>query len=539
METAYVIPGKIGDCLSAIPIIDFLRGDKKAHVVTSSKYADVFHGIEWAIPHVLNEDWQNLHSFIEYAKKRFRKVEVLSTYGKTLPIKNSTPSFQLDQYYRAGILKNWDNLIFHLPVQRWVHGHDLKKTLTILIADFSESAPFEGIEELVHVVSEKFPEYKIVRLSSMFLPNFKDFLHLYDTAQLLITVDTAHLHLSAFSTIPVIAFSRDTPSKWNGAAYSKRFYWYCRYSDWNMRKVEFLHYVKNALSGVPRLTVSEVKTDHKNAYNLGIIKHEGRLLKSYRYHDEPKKWRTKLAMIDGEKCYPINMHSSLSSELSFEDLRMFNFKGKLYGSYVVSRYGDRSNGFTPCVTGYGEMQFKDGSWNFVEHIQPKFGKNNYTGQEKNWLYWEHGGNLYCSYQCSPEHIVLQLDGDRVVREYRTKCPEWAWGQIRGGTQPIPYNGILLRLFHSQTNNRRQTEWWHYYVGAMLMEPEPPFQIRQLSEIPVMSGTEKYYPEWRYWKPNVLIPYGAVENALGILVSFGVNDSACATVFIEEKYLNLK
>lgn len=145
--------------------------------------------------------------------------------------------------------------------------------------------------------------------------------------------------------------------------------------------------------------------------------------------------------------------------------------------------------------------------------------------------------LYCIYKLAPEQIVLELQGDAVIKEYRTKSPDWDWGEMRGGTQPISHKGLWLRFFHSSTRNNKSAWGWNYYLGALLMENTPPFQIVAVSKFPILAGTERYFPVTR-WKPRVIFPAGAIKTENGFVVSVGLNDAATARVTLTEQDLNL-
>jgi predicted GH43/DUF377 family glycosyl hydrolase len=239
-------------------------------------------------------------------------------------------------------------------------------------------------------------------------------------------------------------------------------------------------------------------------------------------------------MFDGETTTPI-VPPERFKDHSIEDGRLFIFKGVLHISYTVAR---SSGNATVCVTQYGRLEKKDGgTWQVVDMRQPKYGKNDFTALEKNWSFWECGGLLYCAYQRAPEQIVLQLDGERVVKEYRSKSPECAFGQPRGGTHPIPYKDGWIQFFHTNQINKASPQWWNYSMLALLMESKPPFQIKAFSKLPILAGNEKYRPV-PFWKPKICIPYGAIPFGDCWSVSVGLNDSACALVEVKPEHLNL-
>jgi predicted GH43/DUF377 family glycosyl hydrolase len=172
-------------------------------------------------------------------------------------------------------------------------------------------------------------------------------------------------------------------------------------------------------------------------------------------------------------------------------------------------------------------------------VQPVFGHNDWTGLEKNWVPFEYDGALVIIYQCCPTHRVSGLE-----TVWETSGPRWPYGEIRGGTPPVEYEGNWLRFFHSHLQNELNPPHHRYYVGAYLMEPAPPFKVVRVSRKPVLYGSEAddLTPEQRkscpHWKRNVVFPGGIVTKLDGWLLSVGVNDSACAIVKIKPESLNL-
>jgi hypothetical protein len=204
------------------------------------------------------------------------------------------------------------------------------------------------------------------------------------------------------------------------------------------------------------------------------------------------------------------------------------------------------------VIGYGELERTDEGWRIGKHLQPDFGKNDWSGREKNWVFFESGRKLFVIYECDRRQVVLELDEDGDwSAAYRTEGMGWEFGEIRGGTSPVPFDGQWLRFFHS--NSKPDPKFPQYHLGALLMEPVAPFRITAVSREPIMSGTGECPPGVWHWKPNVCIPYGCVEEgnrqqatgwekatgnrqqAAGWMVSLGINDgvSAVARLGVED------
>lgn len=247
----FISIGKIGDCISHLPIIyhEFIKSGRKPHVVVSQQYAWIFDRVPFAEVTVFPGDWTDLDGALLFAKQRFSEVVCLSVFGRDFPIHQKTSSFQLEAYERAGVLHLWDKL----PMPEIVFKPADSSTPSrgaILFADYSESSPFMQANELFLLLQEAFPERVVLRTSQICKEaHLFDCLAWYAAADALVTIETSHLHLSAATKTPVFALATDRPAKWNGSAWSKRFAFYCRYSEFSTRKQELVDAMRDRLSG--------------------------------------------------------------------------------------------------------------------------------------------------------------------------------------------------------------------------------------------------------------------------------------------------
>src|SRR5260221_458166 len=124
------------------------------------------------------------------------------------------------------------------------------------------------------------------------------------------------------------------------------------------------------------------------------------------------------------------------------------------------------------------------------------------------------------------------------------APRWPWGEIRGGTTPLPYKGKLLRFFHSSLDFELPPSQRRYFMGAAIMEPEPPFATISVSREPIVIGSElddlseTERTGCLQFKKKVVFPAGAIIHGDGWVVSAGVNDSECLLMMLNEKDLKL-
>lgn len=527
--------GRTGDICSALPILqaEYRETKQKPRLIVSSEYAEPFQKLDFLECVVCPQSWGDLPGAILWAKKRYSDVVIAQAHGeKDYPIQRRHPSFQYDQWDRCGRLHDWGKLPLDLP--RNPKAECAIEGRYILLADYGRSSPFLGIEDLYGLLVANFPSHRVVRLSSVRVAQLLDLLVLYDAADLLVTIDTLHLHLSLASKVPTIALATDSPGRWRGSAWHPRFKFYCRYGDYENRKHQLIHAAKGVVNKSEIATVRNLTFEANHGYNPSILWVGNKEWITYRHHPDPKSWRTVLRFHKGYGELEIVAPKGYEQH-SLEDARLFTYNGHPHISLTVSRSKMPGQNFNPCITGYGEL-WEDGT--ITNWTEPKIGKNEWNGAEKNWVFFEHAGLLYMIYKCSPHHEVYEWN-QHGIKSFKTHCPPCSFGEPRGGTQPLSFgDGKLLRFFHTNQVNEKSDQWWQYHVGAMVMESKPPFQIIQLSKHPILSGTEEYFPGHKFWKPRCCLAYGAVEQGDGWLVSVGVNDSACGFAKVTKEMLNL-
>lgn len=264
---------------------------------------------------------------------------------------------------------------------------------------------------------------------------------------------------------------------------------------------------------------------YPNGYNPAICGD----LTTCRVHPS-RDWKTKL-VANGQ---PIK--AKIPASYSQEDMRLFPHKGKLMASCTLAKPHGKKG--ARCVTVFGEMKKRGEQWEFANIKQPKHGRNNWTGMEKNWLFFSHSEQLYTIYGIKGgKQITLELsDSGKILATHKTTAPVWKYGEIRGGCAPLPHpSGHLLRFFHSRTAERGSIPF-RYHIGALLMEDKPPFRVVNVLKQPILSGTEEWMIGIHHWKPNVVFPCGAVQIEGGYILTYGVNDCASRAVRVPNTIL---
>lgn len=522
--------------LSALPMIhhDYVKSGVKPEVVAVRPYSELLNAVDYVQVKKFEGSMQDLSGAIKLAKEDSRDVKVTQLHGKGFTFEHRHPSFQYDQWDRGGMLDKWDKLPLVIPRGKSLTPKVNEKP-TIIFADHSQSSPFPHKEELAKLLIENFPSHHVVRLSSIQAPHLFDVLALMDAADLIVAVETAHLHMSKACSKPVIALVTDKPSRWHGSAWSSRFSMHCRYSDFPRRKDELVRTAKNAISKKPIQFINDVSTLGKNGYNLGMIRHGSEMIYTYRYHPD-KSWKTRIAVISGTVISDVKFPSHFDG-YSFEDARLFHHNGKLMMTYVLST---QTYGQFKSAAGYGMLVQRDGGWEISQNIQPNYRNNDFSGMVKNLCPFEHSEKIHFIWGNSgDEQVIVQVDSDKVSSEFKSEASKWDYGEIRGGSIVIERDR-MIRFFHSRTGEGLSGAHgsFQYHIGASIMESKPPFKTIAVSKYPIISGDERYVPGCFHWKPNCALPYGAVAEKGIYAVSFGLNDCMCKIIHLKESDFNL-
>ena len=276
----------------------------------------------------------------------------------------------------------------------------------------------------------------------------------------------------------------------------------------------------------------------QNGYNPSIIRHAGRLLMTYRWHFNNTA-QTELAIAELNEKFEIKNTNAIRIESdgqSIEDGRLFIYKNQLHISFVESSWPK----MLKCAVKWGLLT-ESPNWRVVNIQHPTIGQNDGQHSEKNWIFFQYEDDLMCLHQSWPEQIIYNLTKDNA--EHRSPGVRWPYGDIHGDCL-MPYQGKLVRFFHSRLNNEIPPISWRYYVGCCLMNSRPPFNTLSVSVSPLIYGSEicdlseTNRNNVSHYKSNVVFPCGCLEVADGWWLTVGTNDSGCCLVKIRHEDLKL-
>lgn len=280
------------------------------------------------------------------------------------------------------------------------------------------------------------------------------------------------------------------------------------------------------------------------AYNPSIVSFGGINWMAYRYHEQSLSTKIGLCSIDKAPVVQ-NVTMDIPDAPSAEDPKLFVWGNELFMSFVVSRWPDMAK----SVVRYGRVG--QGSIDYgkvLDITQPQYANvlNDFSDMEKNWVFFEnpggydnHGGQLHVIYRSG---VTQKIYIPSLIETLNS--PRWPYGLIKGGTVPLPYDGKWLRFFHSTLDNELNPQRRRYYIGALLMEPTPPFDCIRVSRKPILYGSEvdnltkEQRKSCQQWKPQVVFPGGVIRRDNSWWLSVGVNDSACVICNVKPENLNL-
>jgi len=192
--------------------------------------------------------------------------------------------------------------------------------------------------------------------------------------------------------------------------------------------------------------------------------------------------------------------------------------------------------FRPVAGSYAHQVLArlDRAFQPVEVIRPAIGKNartisENTGHEKNWVWFDHDGDLHLVYLMAPDHYVVRTSNGAPVQRFAAPLdnPVWHHGLCRSSTPPIRVGDEYFCFFHSSTAWTAKQR--RYHMGAYAFEAARPFRPTRMSTYPLLTGSE--HDPRRLGMPLVVFPCGAVFRDNVWTVSLGVNDCACALLRI--------
>jgi hypothetical protein len=222
--------GRLGDNINLLPVAYSNRGTT---FVTSDKYSSIFEGTSYCQIKKYSGDPVELQHCINLCQglPDLRVAQVFMHPKETKQEKN----YALESYRLGGFRDQWRKhpyIFDRRDPQR--EAKLIPKGQFIAVATHGVSSPFTNSEHLMRGLKARFPEHKIVDLSTIQAEKPFDLLGVLDAASCLVTIDTLHLWLANAAKCPTIALINEG---WRGSPPPVTATSTFRYRDYNVDQI--------------------------------------------------------------------------------------------------------------------------------------------------------------------------------------------------------------------------------------------------------------------------------------------------------------
>jgi len=285
-----------------------------------------------------------------------------------------------------------------------------------------------------------------------------------------------------------------------------------------------------------------------HAYNNAILEHQGERVMAYRVISPTWRRRIALCRIDGAwdivpgSAVPFSDHLTFADSGTVDpayhdwvaDGRLFTAGGRLYlhfngGTNAAPNkiYLVEVDATSLLPVGPAREVVRDGGRRRLE---------------KNWMFFEHDGDVYAVYSFSPL-VILRVDfsDPAFVRCTPVFKHEWdaffyeeIYGELRGGATPVRRAGRLYFVAHScfradvKSSSPVPTDLC-YVAPVIVLKAVPPFEPIWCSPRPILqaSDREMALPVARILDDRCIeavFPCGAIADGEDLIISYGLNSN---------------
>lgn len=221
-----------------------------------------------------------------------------------------------------------------------------------------------------------------------------------------------------------------------------------------------------------------------------------------------------------------------------EDARLFSINDRIY---IIYNDNEEYHDHGTRRMYYSELFFDGTTFTVQPECINDFPDEKWERWEKNWVPFDYDGTMLLAYSILPHKIFLPIFGMGKCEMLASTTSSffWPWGNGRlyGGTPALKTEEGYLAFFHSScklmTQQTGDFVTWHYFMGAYLFDPHPPFAIKKISPQPIIS--RGLYDNPLLYK-RVIYPGGYVMDNHNIWIVYGREDCECWVIRIDKQKL---
>jgi hypothetical protein len=281
----FIIMGRYGDIIIALPALKHIYDTtgQKPVVITSTRFGDIFDGVSYVDAIQLQDlNGDNYLKAQDYCKEKGYKAKVLRWWMignaedlNDIPLSDSDntvifkgkkfninftrwPNYQTSLWDRTGVpieLMKSLPLVFdkrnkerETALVNFINKKN-KKRLPVCLYNFcGHSSPFAAVPEFMNELYKWKNKFHMVDLGELKCEKIYDLLGLFDASKLLVTIDTATMHLSKSSKIKTIAFANDSNNGWGQSMKHDGIIAYIKYMSASSNIKRFNTFVESAFN---------------------------------------------------------------------------------------------------------------------------------------------------------------------------------------------------------------------------------------------------------------------------------------------------
>lgn len=215
--------GRIGDIVNILPVALHIHNSfAPPYFMVSREFASVLDGVSYVRPLVVDLKQDQVREAVAKAQRRFRHVLVTQVWGQGWQVPKLCASYNRESWRMAGFDHKFDDYSWKPLFDRRDAGreavllsracpHALGCRLLVNVTS-GVSSPYPHGAELLAGLAAKFGHiFHVINIATLKLERIYDVLALMEDCAALVSIDTAHLHLSAAVECPTVAICNDKP----------------------------------------------------------------------------------------------------------------------------------------------------------------------------------------------------------------------------------------------------------------------------------------------------------------------------------------
>ncbi len=229
-KTCVVQLGRYGDIINILPLLRHIHARHGTPVLmVSRQFSDLLEGVSYVEPWVVELDYSEILQAVRRAEDRYERVMVSQIWGTGYNHPDKGQSYNRDSWQRAGFGHLFDNdlmlPVFDVRVMAretvvigTLIGPETGVDYIVVQVTRSASSPYPGGDKLLATIELEAAErgIRVVDIADYNAPRLFDFLGLLSAARLIVTIDTAILHLAtACSGTPCLTITNN--KRWYGS----------------------------------------------------------------------------------------------------------------------------------------------------------------------------------------------------------------------------------------------------------------------------------------------------------------------------------